>query len=56
MLTYNIMKKLYLGSSKLQNHFKMIRIKYGHRHEVENIKNGVMELMSGYLQNYGGYN
>jgi len=24
------MKKLYLGSGKLQNHFKMIRIKYSH--------------------------
>ena len=32
------MKKLYLGSSKLQNHFKMIRIKYTHPQEVESIK------------------
>ena len=48
------MKKLYLGSAKLQNHFKMIRIKYGHPEEVETIKAGVMELMSGYLQKYGG--
>ena len=24
------MKKIYLGSGKLQNHFKMIRIKYNH--------------------------
>lgn len=49
------MKKLYLGSSKLENHFKMIRIKYEHPREIESIKAGVMELMSGYLQNYGGY-
>ena len=48
------MKKLYLGSSKLQNHFKMIRIKYNHPSEVEATKSGVMDLMSGYLQNYGG--
>jgi len=48
------MKKLYLGNGKLQNHFKMIRIKYARPEEVEPIKAGVMELMSGYLQNYGG--
>lgn len=28
------MKKIYLGSGKLQNHFKMIRIKYNHPQEV----------------------
>lgn len=49
------MKKLFFGSGKLQNHFKMIRIKYTQPESVENIKTGVMELMSGYLQNYGGY-
>lgn len=49
------MKKLYLGSGKLQNYFKMIRVKYEGRHEVEEIKEGVMQLMSGYLQKYGGY-
>ena len=48
------MKKLFLGSGKLQNHFKMIRIKYNKAEEVDDIKSGVMELMSGYLQNYGG--
>lgn len=49
------MKKLFLGSGRLQNNFKMIRIKYNSRNEVEQIKEGVMELMSGYLQKYGGY-
>lgn len=49
------MKKLYLGSNRLNNYFKMIRIKYSSSQEVEDIKEGVMQLMSGYLQKYGGY-
>jgi|JI9StandDraft_1071089.scaffolds.fasta_scaffold208929_1 hypothetical protein len=48
------MKKLYLGTGRLQNYFKMIRIKYSSRQEVDQIKEGVMQLMSGYLQKYGG--
>ena len=48
------MKKIYLGSSKLQNNFKMIRIRYNYRHEVDSIKEGVMNLMGSYLQTYGG--
>jgi len=48
------MKKLYLGSDRLNNNFKMIRIKYGHPHEIEQIKSGVMDIMSEYLHGYGG--
>ena len=48
------MKKLYLGSGKLSNSFKMIRIKYNHPREVEEIKSGVMDLMSEYLHGHGG--
>ena len=49
------MKKLYLGSGRLQNNFKMIRVQYANKQEVEQVKEGVMQLMSGYLQKYGGY-
>jgi hypothetical protein len=43
------MKKIYLGSGKLQSHYKMFRVKYGGRGEMQEVKDGVMQLMNGYL-------
>lgn len=49
------MKKIYLGSSKLNNNFKMFRVKYKSRQEMEQIKPEIMLLMNNYLEKYGGY-
>ena len=32
------MKKLYLGSSKLNNNFEMFRVKYRNKQEMEQVK------------------
>lgn len=48
------MKKLYLGSSKLNNNFKMFRVKYRTLQEKEQVKKEIMLIMNGYLEKYGG--
>ena len=45
----------YLGSPKLQCHFKMFRVRYSHRSQCERIKEEVMQLMNDYLEHYDGY-
>jgi hypothetical protein len=48
------MKKIYVGSSKVRSHFRMLRVGFG-RGEGERVKEGVMALMNGYLEKYDGY-
>jgi hypothetical protein len=43
------MKKIYVGSSKLRSHFRMVRVGFSRSSEAESVKEGVMALMNGYL-------
>lgn len=49
------MKKIYLGSNKLNYNFKMFRVKYKTRQELEQIKPEIILIMNGYLEKHGGY-
>lgn len=48
------MKKIYVGSSKLRNHFRMVRVGFERASEAERVKEGVMTLMNGYLEKCDG--
>jgi len=49
------MKKIYLGSNRLNYNFKMFRVKYKSKQELEQIKPEIILIMNSYLEKYGGY-